>query len=294
MVSLRGMMVALVTPLDESGGLDVAGLERVLERVLAAGVTGVCPTGSTGEGARLSREARVAVAGAVRERVPAEVKVIPAPAPQTVRDAVEEIAAFADAGADASLVPPPSYYPLGDAGVERYFETIADVAAVPIVLYNIPAFTKVPISPAVVGRLAAHPGIAGLKDSSRDQETFSGMVYAASGQDFALLTGTDTLLVASLAIGAAGSIAASANLVPEMGCGIVAAVEAGDLDRAQELQQRLYDVVLACRAGEPPAGWKAALELAGLCSARLAAPASGLDAAATERIRAALSAQGVL
>jgi dihydrodipicolinate synthase/N-acetylneuraminate lyase len=120
------------------------------------------------------------------------------------------------------------------------------------------------------------------------------MVYAASGRDFALLTGTDTLLVASLAIGAAGSIAASANLVPEMGCGIVAAVEAGDLDRAQELQQRLYDVVLACRAGEPPAGWKAALELAGLCSARLAAPASGLDAAATERIRAALSAQGVL
>jgi 4-hydroxy-tetrahydrodipicolinate synthase len=294
MVSLRGMMVALVTPLDATGGIDLAALERVLERVLAAGVTGVCPTGSTGEGARLGRELRLAMAQAVRTRVPGEVAVIPAPAPQTAQDAIAEIAAFAEAGADAALVPPPTYYPLGDAGVERHFTAIADAAALPIVLYNIPAFTKVPIAPGVVGRLAAHPRIAGIKDSSRDQESFAGMIYATAGADFALLTGTDSLLVASLVMGADGAIAASANLVPELGCGIVRAVEEGAWERAQALQRRLHAVVMACRGGEFPAGWKAALELAGLCSRRLVAPATELDPAARERLRETLSELGVL
>jgi 4-hydroxy-tetrahydrodipicolinate synthase len=294
MVSLGGMMVALATPLDERGDVDVDGLERILDRVVAAGVTGVCPTGSTGEGARLGRERRLAVLEAVRARVPDTVHVIPAPAPQTADDAVEEVAAFAAAGADAALVPPPAYYPLGADGVARWFETVADRAEVPVVLYNIPIFTKVAIPPAVVGRLAAHPNVAGIKDSSRDQEGFVSMVYAAAGQEFALLTGTDTLLVASLVMGANGAIAASANVAPQLGAWVHRAVAEGDLEAANGLQRRLHDLVVSCRRGEFPAGWKAALELLGLCSSRLAAPATGLDDAERAQLGEELRAQGLL
>jgi dihydrodipicolinate synthase/N-acetylneuraminate lyase len=294
MVTLRGMMVALATPLDERGEVDVAGLERILDRAVAAGVTGICPTGSTGEGARLGRRRRLAVLEAVRARVPDTVHVVPAPAPQTADDAVEEISAFAAAGADAALIPPPAYYPLGADGVTRWFETVADRAELPIVLYNIPVFTKIAIPAAAVVRLAGHPNVAGVKDSSRDQEGFASMVHAAAGQDFALLTGTDTLLVASLVMGGHGAIAASANFAPQLGVAICRAVAEGDLERANGFQRRLHDLVLACRRGEPPAGWKAALELAGLCSGRLAEPATGLDDAERAQLGEALRAQGLL
>lgn len=287
---VSGVLVALATPLDERGELDRAGLERLLERVVSGGVTGVCPCGSTGEGPRLGRARRLAVAEAVRAAVPRDTPVIPAPSAQTADEAVEELEALAELGADAALLAPPSYYPLGADGVRRHYEAIADRSPLPLLLYNIPIFTKVPLPPAAVGALAAHPRIAGIKDSSRDFEYFTSIVHAAAGEDFALLTGSDTLLLASLVLGGHGAIAASANLAPELGAALYRVADEQRWDDARALQRQLFEVVAACRAGEPPAGWKAALELAGVCSGRLAAPAAGLDDGERERLRERLDA----
>jgi 4-hydroxy-tetrahydrodipicolinate synthase len=288
---VSGVLVALATPLDERGELDRAGLERLLERVLAGGVSGICPCGSTGEGPRLGRARRLAVAVAVRSAGPPGLPVIPAPAAQTAEEAVEELEALAERGADAALLAPPAYYPLGDAGVRRFYEAVADRSPLPLLIYNIPAFTGVPVAPTVVGALAAHPRIAGIKDSSRDAEYFTAVCHAtADAAGFARLTGSDTLLLASVVVGADGTIAASANLVPQLGCALHRAAVEQRWDDARELQRRLFAVVSACRVGEPPAGWKAALDLAGVCSGRLAAPGSALDGAARERLRERLAA----
>jgi len=266
--------VALATPLDGGGGLDEAALDRLLTRVLDAGVVGISPLGSTGEGARLSGELRQQVVAAVRRRV--AVPVIAGLPVSTVDGARRELDALAAGGADAALVAAPSYYPAGDDDVLSLYSTLAADSPLPLVIYHIPPMTGVRIAPSVVGELARHPRIVGMKDSSRDMEYLQAVLYATAGSDFQTVTGSDTILLASLVLGAHGTIAASVNLVPELAVGIYAAFTAGDLDRAAELQRRLFLVVQACRRGVPPSGWKAALEIAGVCSARLAPPASRL------------------
>lgn len=289
-----GVMVALVTPLDADGHLDEASLERVVERVVAGGVRGVCPTGSTGEGARLTAAQRLAVTRRVRALAPAGVPVLPGVPLTTLEEGVAELGEFEAAGADAALVAPPSYYPLSDEGARRLFTGLADRSPLPVVLYNIPMFTKVTIGVRVAADLAAHPRVVGIKDSSRDMEYQSELIAATrAAADFSVYTGSDTLLLASALLGARGAIAASANLVPGLGVALFEAVADGDLDRARQLQDRLFAVVKACRRGDFPAGWKAALEVVGVCSGRLADPAAGLPPAERDALAARLASLGV-
>jgi 4-hydroxy-tetrahydrodipicolinate synthase len=125
------------------------------------------------------------------------------------------------------------------------------------------------------GELARHENIIGIKDSSRDLEYAQAVLGACAGvPDFAVLTGSDTLLLATVVIGGRGAIAGSANLVPELGVALYEATTAGDWPRARDLQWRLFEVVSAARAAGFPYGWKAALELAGVCAAYPAPPAS--------------------
>jgi 4-hydroxy-tetrahydrodipicolinate synthase len=287
-------MVALATPLDANGQLDEDGLARLVERVVAAGIDGISPNGSTGEGARLGRERRIAVTTQVRKLAPDGMPVISGVPLTTLDEGRAELDYLAELGATAALVAPPSYYPLPDESVLRLYEALAHDAPLPLLLYNIPVFTKVRLAPHVVGRLAGHPAIAGIKDSSRDMEYQQELIAATAGAEFAVLTGADTLLVASLTVGAAGSISAGANLVPELPVGIQRAFLAGDVRTATELQRRLARIVAACRAGEPPAGWKAALAVAGVCGPDLAAPAAALPAEQRAALESRLATEGVI
>ena len=288
-----GAMVALLTPLDADGRLDEHGLERLVERVVAAGIDGISPNGSTGEGARLGRQRRIAVATRVRKLAPDGMPVVSGVPLTTLDEGRAELDDLAELGATAALVAPPSYYPLPDESVLRMYEALAGDAPLPLLLYNIPIFTKVRLAPGVVARLATHPAIAGIKDSSRDMEYQQELIAATADAEFAVLTGADSLLVASLAVGVAGSITAGANLVPELPVGIQRAFHAGDFRTATELQRRLARIVAACNAGEPPAGWKAALSVAGVCGPDLAAPAAALPATLRATLEIRLAAEGI-
>ena len=288
-----GAMVALLTPLDADGRLDEHGLERLVERVVAAGIDGISPNGSTGEGARLGRQRRIAVATRVRKLAPDGMPVVSGVPLTTLDEGRAELDDLAELGATAALVAPPSYYPLPDESVLRMYEALAGDAPLPLLLYNIPIFTKVRLAPGVVARLATHPAIAGIKDSSRDMEYQQELIAATADAEFAVLTGADSLLVASLAVGVAGSITAGANLVPELPVGIQRAFHAGDFRTATELQRRLARIVAACNAGEPPAGWKAALSVAGVCGPDLAAPAAARPATLRATLEIRLAAEAI-
>lgn len=293
----HGVVTALVTPLDSAGRLDEEGLDRVVDRALAGGVVGLSPCGSTGEGARLSKEQRLRVVRRVRARA-GNVAVLPGVPVTAVPDAHEELAELGRIGVTAALVAPPSYYPCDDEDLVRLFTMLADESPVPLVLYNIPVFTGVPLPVDVVSRLAGHPCIVGIKDSSRDMDYLQSVVRAlGDGEErsrFTVYTGADTLLLASLLVGADGAIAASSNLVPEIGVDVFTAMAEGDLSQARHSQQRLVQVVTACRQGAFPAGWKAALHLAGVCGPHLAAPAAPLPEMLVERVEVQLRATGVL
>ncbi|HLR93045.1 MAG TPA: dihydrodipicolinate synthase family protein [Jiangellaceae bacterium] len=289
------VITAIVTPVDPAGSIDHDGLDRAVDRVLAGGVHGVSPCGSTGEGARLTLDQRLEVARRVRARAP-QATVIPGVPVTAVPLAHEELAELGRLDVTAALVPPPSYYPSSDDELLRLYIGLADTSPVPIVLYNIPVFTDVMLPVGVVARLAEHPRIVGIKDSSRDMEYLQSVVMAVrdASSSFTVYTGTDTLLVASLLTGAGGALTASSNLVPELVVEVAAAFTRGDLDHAGRVQRRLAEVVDACRRGAAPAGWKAALHLAGVCGPDLVPPASVLPAVQVEELRDALVATDVL
>lgn len=290
----RGALVALATPV-RSGRLDVPALRALVDHALHGGLVGVCPAGSTGEGMRLTAEQRLQVAAEVRGQVGEDVPVLPAIGLTSVHAAQAELAALADLGVPAALAAPPAYYPQDADELTDLYTELADGSAVPLVLYNIPPYTKTPIPVETVRRLAGHPRIVGIKDSSRDMEYLGGVLLATRGApDFRVYTGTDTLLVPSLVMGVDGTIAASANLVPHLSAGICAAHTAGDLPRALALQEQLTAVVVACRRGAAPSGWKAALALAGIGSGECVPPGRPLAEPLREALRGDLTSLGVL
>lgn len=299
MQALDGVIVALLTPVDQEGHVDHGALRQLVERLIDRGVTGVSPLGSTGEGYSLGLEQRLAVVDTVARSVPAGMPVIPGVFPHNHDQAAAEIAAYADHGGTAVLVAPPSYYPLSAAEQEAYFSRLADAAALPLVIYNIPVFTKIQIVPAVAARLASHPRVAGLKDSGRDLGYAGELLdaVAAAGPaaaGFSVLTGTDSMLVAYMLAGARGTICANANVVPELVLAVYEAVRAGKLDDALRHEARLRAVQAALRSGATPAAYKAAIAKAGVGQPWLVPPRLPLTEPETARLVERLTALDVL
>jgi dihydrodipicolinate synthase/N-acetylneuraminate lyase len=296
---LEGVIVALLTPVDADGRVDHGALRHLVERLADRGVTGVSPLGSTGEGYSLGLEQRLAVVDTVAAAVPAGMPVIPGVFAHNHEQAVTEIAAYADHGGTAVLTAPPGYYPLSAAEQEAYFSRLADAAPLPLVLYNIPVYTKIQIVPQVAAALAAHPRVAGLKDSGRDLGYAASLLdaVAAAGPaaaGFSVLTGTDSLLVSYLLAGARGTICANANLVPQVVLAAYQAVRAGKLDDALRHEARLRAVQAALTIGAAPAALNAALAAAGLGGPWLVPPRLPLTEAQTALLIERLTALDVL
>lgn len=291
---LDGVIVALLTPVDREGRVDHGALKQLVERLISRGVTGVSPLGSTGEGYSLGLDQRLAVVDTVARSVPPGTPVIPGTFAHNRDQAVVEIASYADRGATGVLVAPPCYYPLSVAEQQAYFSGLADAAALPLVMYNIPGYTKVQIAPAVAAGLAAHPMMAGLKDSSRDfgyaLRLLDAVAAAGAADDFSVLTGTDSMLVAYMQAGAQGTICANANVIPELVLAVYGAVRAGKLDDALRLEARLRAATAAFTIGDPPAAYKAAIAAGGVGEPWLVPPRLPLTKAETAQLVERLTA----
>jgi len=285
---LRGIYPALVTPLRR-GAIDRAGCHRLVDHVVDGGVAGVLVLGSSGEGAvltaRMRRVVVDTVAAALGGRRPFVVGIITS----SVDSAIDDARHAARAGAAAVLVAPPHYGPVDGEAVLSFYRAVAAASELPVVAYNIPAFTRVPIPPAVAETLALEGAIAGIKDSSRDFDYFQEILTRLGGlPGFCALTGTDSLLVPAQVSGAHGAITIGANLVPAWCVAAWTAASEGRWADAMELQRRLVRLSSAVRRGVFPAGMKAALDLRGLCGAELALPGRALDADQRRQLEAQL------
>ena len=292
---LSGVLVALASPLKKDGAVDEAGVTRLVEHVLAGGVHGLLPLGSTGETAALDAPARRQILGTVIKSAGGRVPVICGVAQSRLSSARAEVEAAASQGADAALVAPPFYYPMDQDGVLAFYQEIGDRAPVPILVYNIPQFTKVVVEPATVATLAREGAIAGIKDSSRDFEYFEGICLATRDvAGFRVFTGSDTMLLASLAVGGAGTICGAGNIAPRWVVRIYDDFMGGHLEAARVSQDALYEVVMALRGGVFPSAIKAALHLQGICEPWPAPPAMRLDERREARLRERLADWGLL
>jgi len=292
---VSGVLVALATPLNRDGSVDEPSITRLVEHVLAGGVHGLLPLGSTGEGAALDEAARRRVLSAVVEAGAGRVPVICGVAQASVASVRTEIESAARLGADAVLVAPPFYYPMDQASVLAFYRLIAEHAPVPILVYNIPQFTKVVVEPATIATLAAQGAVKGVKDSSRDFEYFEGVCIATREVDgFRVFTGSDSMLVASLAAGGSGTICGAANIAPDWVVRVYDDYARGDLAAARAGQDKVYQLVMALRGDVFPSAIKAALHMLGICEPWPAPPATRLDERLESRLRARLEELGLL
>jgi 4-hydroxy-tetrahydrodipicolinate synthase len=292
---LSGVLVALATPLRRDGTVDEPAVGRLVDHVLAGGVHGVLALGSTGETASLDEPARRQVLAAVVKAAAGRIPVLCGVAQPQLSSAIAEAKAAKELGAHAVLVAPPFYYPMGQPALIDFYREVAAASPLPVMLYNIPQFTKVVAEPTTVAVLAREGAIQGIKDSSRDFEYFEGVCLAAREMpEFRLFTGSDSMLLASLAMGAAGTICGAGNVAPAMVVRIYDAYTRGDLVAARGAQDELYRVVAALRDGVFPTAIKSALHLMGLCEPWTAPPATRLDERAEGRLRDQLAGWGLL
>jgi 4-hydroxy-tetrahydrodipicolinate synthase len=197
-----------------------------------------------------------------------------------------EISAAARLGAAAVLVAPPFYYPIDQPAVLNFYRHLAADSPLPILAYNIPQFTKVIFEPATLATLGREGVVAGVKDSSRDFEYHERVLIALRDlPDFRIFTGSDTMLLAAMAMGGAGTICGAANVAPGLVVRIFNAAAAGDWAAGRGDQDRLVDLVMALREGIYPASIKAACAIQGICEPWPAAPVVALDEAQTSRLR---------
>jgi 4-hydroxy-tetrahydrodipicolinate synthase len=292
---LTGVLPALVTPLTAEGAVDEPAVERLVEHVLSGGVSGLLPLGSTGETASLDEPSRRTMLAATVKAARGRVPVICGVAQSHLSAALAEVAAASALGADAALVAPPFYYLVDQQTVMAFYRAVAASSSIPVFLYNIPQYTKVVAEPGTVAALAREGTIQGIKDSSRDFEYFE-LVCGATRDlpDFRIFTGSDTMLLASLAMGGAGTICGAANVASGWIVRIYDEFRHGDLRSARQHQDQLVDLVVRLRAGVFPAAIKAALELQGICLAYPAKPIAPFDSRAKEALGEQLAAWGLL
>ncbi|MDX2181736.1 MAG: dihydrodipicolinate synthase family protein [Bryobacteraceae bacterium] len=287
MLPPHGIIPPLVTPLTDSGTLDVSGFERLLAHVAQGGVDGVFVLGTTGEGPSLPGELKGEL---VRRSTGAGLPVLVGLIEASTDDALRLADAAANAGAAAVVLTPPFYFALTEGEVLGYLERVVPRLPLPVYLYNIPVFTKVRLEPQLVRAAAELPGVAGFKDSGGDVERLREVRRLVP--ELPVWWGPEETLIEALDAGAVGGITGGANFLPRVYVELVRAMRTGDRARVAELGaivervgRELYTIPGRAVGFLP--GIKAALEVLGICGTTMAEPLGPLSAAERERLSSA-------
>lgn len=295
-MKLSGVIVPHITPLTRDEQLDAAGLERLIEFLLGAGVHGIFSNGSMGGFAfypdAMQMETIARTVAIVRGRVP----VLAGVADTSTTRALARVREAATLGADALVLLPPFYYLCRQDEIERFFLTIADASPLPIVLYDNPKLAKNAIAPDTLATLAKHPNIIGAKVSAVDVFKWQTIMRLDLPRDrFGLICGVEPMMGLGLQIGFDGLTGGVHNLVPGLAVALYDAAKAGNAAAVEEIQQKLNRVY---RVFEIDGGWRGAeltLSALGICHKVTAAPHDlPIPAEKREAILAVLTREGVL
>jgi 4-hydroxy-tetrahydrodipicolinate synthase len=269
---LRGIIPPMATPLASIDSLDVPGLEKLIEHLLAGGVDALFILGTTGEGPALSYRLRRELMERVCRQVKTRVPVLVAITDPAYVEALHMAEAAARAGAAAVVAAPPFYFQLTQADLLRWIESLARESVLPLYLYNQPELTKIHFSPATVAQASEMPNVRGLKDSSGDMGYVKQVLaLVAPRPEFSVLVGPEHLLAEALRCGAQGGVPGGANLFPALPVRLYQAFLDGRHDEMDALQARMVAMGAPIwNRGETGSGrlrrLKCALSVLGLCS----------------------------
>ncbi|MEU4382658.1 dihydrodipicolinate synthase family protein [Micromonospora echinofusca] len=305
---IAGVVPPVVTPLTEEGTVDVRSLERLVERLLAAGVDGIFALGSSGETVFLTDNQRDQVLETVVKTVGGAVPVIAGCIEPTTRRVLDRAEASARLGADGLVATAPFYAIVGPHEIERHFRSLASSVELPLFAYDIPVCVHTKLSTDLLTRLAADGVVAGVKDSSGDDVAFRQLVLRIAEQapdtGFSLLTGHEVVVDAMMLAGASGSVPGLGNVDPAGYVRLHRACVGGDWDTARREQDRLTRLFRIVDAADPATtagatrgvgAFKTALALLGVIDGNaVSLPLRPLDADETARVRTQLELAGLL
>ncbi len=292
---IQGVYPPIATPFDERGHLNCKALAANIQRWDETGLNGYVIAGSNGENVLLDAdEITTAVRGVRRAAAPGKL-VIAGTGCQSTAATIRLTCAVADVGADAALVMTPSFYSveMTDAALLHHYEAVADASPLPILIYNVPKFTHLNISAAVVARLAEHDKIIGVKDSAGDVNQLVEFIRLCP-PDFDVLIGNAGAYLDGLKAGAAGGILAVANVAPYECVAIWRLVRDNRYDEARETHVRVMPTARAVTSQYGVPGLKAAMDLIGYYGGAPRLPLLPLELAAREDIRNILTEAGLM
>jgi dihydrodipicolinate synthase/N-acetylneuraminate lyase len=273
---LTGIFTPHVVPLDDQGRIDEDELRRYMDWLIAKGVHGLYPNGSTGEFVRFVPEERRRIIQIVCQQAAGRVPVLAGAAEANVRETLAACDCYAGYGARAVAIVSPFYYKLSPESVFAYFREIAQHSPIDVTLYNIPMFAS-PIDVPTIRRLAEFERVVGIKDSSGDLAFMMRMIAAVRPvrPDFTFLTGWDIVLVPMLLVGCDGGTNATAGVVPELTRKLYDLTQAGQIAEAMRIQYRLVELFDAMLfSADFPEGFRAGVEARGFRTGRSRQPLS--------------------
>lgn len=288
-------MVPATSSFTASGEIDRAAFQRNLDAHLAYGMDGVLVGGSSGESALLENDDRRLLLALARERVPQDKWLIAGIGSESTRLTIQRAKDAKEAGANAVLVISPHYFlkRMTEPALLTHFRAVADASPLPVLLYNMPAYSHIVLSPAFVQEMARHDNVIGMKDSAGNIPVLQQYLEAQNDQ-FKVLTGSGGTVVPALAAGASGAILAIALYAGPMVRRMVDLFRAGDRDAAAAVQATLAPLATDIAGAMGPAGIKAAMDLVGLSGGPTRAPLLPVSAEELETIRARLAGAGLL
>lgn len=261
---LNGIITAMVTPFESSGNIDIKATEILIEKLIANGVQGIFVLGTNGEFHVIENDMKIKFAKKVVEIVANRVPVYAGAGGNSTDEVIKLGKQMIAVGVDALSVITPYFVSLKENELYNHYQMIAENLAIPIVLYNIPKNTGINLSFELVSKLSKISNIIGIKDSSGDINNIAGYIDNTSRNEFSVLSGSDSLILKALKIGATGAISATSNLLTTNNVEIYKQFIAGNLDKAEQWQQSLEEFRRILKYASIPSVLKQSLSLSGI------------------------------
>jgi len=300
MTTLTGIVPPLITPLKERDTLDIAGLERLVERLITNGVSGLFMLGTTGEGPSLSYRLRRELIERTMKLAAGRVPVLVGITDTSFTESIEISKFAADKGVHSLVAAAPYYFPAGQAELLEYLEDLVRELPLPLFLYNMPALTKVSFELDTIRAAQQWDKVIGIKDSSCDMIYFHKMLAVAKQRpDWAVFVGPEELTAEAVLLGAHGGVNGGANLHPRLYVDLYQAAAAQDLQRVRQLHAQVMDLAgriytVGKHNSAIIKGLKCALSLLNVCDDCMAEPFRRFNEPERDKVRAHLIELGLL
>lgn len=292
-MKLAGSIVALITPMNDSGAIDFIALERLVEHHIESGTHGIVSVGTTGESSTLSPDEHLRVIDATVKAVSGRIPVIAGTGANSTHEAIYLTRQAYDLGADAALLVVPYYNKPTQEGLFQHFKSIANAVPIPQILYNVPGRTVADLSNETVARLADIDNIVGCKDATGDLARGKELVGLV-GHKISILSGDDATALEYMKLGAQGDISVTANVAPLAMSKMCDAALQGDFDTAEKYDNTLRALHVDLFIESNPIPVKYAVSKLGFGDNHLRLPLTPVSEREIPVIEAAMQKAGLL